>query len=483
MPTRRVILGGLGAAGALALAGAGSRARAASSLQPAPAVAGGRLHEFEIVAAEHKGGIVGAAAPDAPFWLYNDTPFLPLRVKRGDTIRARLSNRLPEHTAIHWHGIRLPNNMDGVQYVTQPPVEPGQDFTYEFSPPDTGTFFFHSHCNGVSQIGRGLAGVLIVEGDEPAAFDGEYVLAMKDWRLGESGEWLPFYTDEGAGRAGTFGTVRSVNGQQSVEHLVPAGADIRVRVLNIDPTRMIDLGVDGAEAWVIATDGNPVDPFPLHTWRMGAAMRADIHIRTPKQGQVFRVLDYFAATPWPLATFTSGQPKGPEKPAAPKKLYAPHVPRADLAGAERLTFRFSAAAGAVASIIDAFPPGDPLAQQMLDGLCAGNRGLWAINKTQWPADGHLHLPPPLAVLQQGRSYIFDLVNTTPHPHPIHMHGHTFEVLSASKQELPRFLADTVIVQPKERVEIAFVAAAGGWMLHCHILEHQENGMMGWLRVV
>lgn len=483
MPTRRAILGGLGAAGALALAGAGSRARAVPGLPEAPPVTGGVLHEIDLVAAETRGGILSRAAPSTPFWLYNGTPFETIRIRRGDTIRAHLKNRLSEHTAIHWHGIRVPNRMDGVQYITQPPVEPGEDFTYEFAPPDTGTFFFHSHCNTAGQIGRGLAGILIVEGDEPEPFDAEHVLVMKDWRLDEEGGWQPFYTAEGASRAGTFGQTRTVNGVEAFAASVPANGDVRLRILNVDPTRMIDLGIEGAEAWVIATDGNPVEPFPLHTWRMGTAMRADLHVRAPAAGGRFTVLDYFSATPWPLAVLTAEEKGIPLRPSAPRPLYRSHIPRIDPAAAKRVTFKFSASAGETAAITQGLPADDPLAMALLDSLCVGERGFWAINKQQWPSGDHRNLPPPLALLDDKASYVFDLQNDTPHPHPVHLHGQTFEVLSASRQDLPRFFADTVVVQPKERVEIGFVAAKGDWMFHCHILEHQENGMMGWLRVV
>jgi FtsP/CotA-like multicopper oxidase with cupredoxin domain len=194
------------------------------------------------------------------------------------------------------------------------------------------------------------------------------------------------------------------------------------------------------------------------------------------------VFDYFAAKPHLLAAFESKGPARTKPAFAPKRLYAPHIPKPDLGSAERVTFQFSAAAGAAASIDTGIPAGNPLAKELMDSLCTGERGFWAINKAQWPTGSHRALPPPLALLNDGRTYIFELHNTTPHFHPIHLHGHTFEVLSASKQKLPRFLADTVVVQPKERVEIAFVAAKGNWMFHCHILEHQENGMMGWLKV-
>ena len=81
------------------------------------------------------------------------------------------------------------------------------------------------------------------------------------------------------------------------------------------------------------------------------------------------------------------------------------------------------------------------------------------------------------------TYVATLMNATPHPHPVHLHGMTFRVLSASRKVLPVHDADTVLLGPKERIEIAFVAAPGLWMLHCHILEHLEYGMMGYLKVV
>ena len=79
--------------------------------------------------------------------------------------------------------------------------------------------------------------------------------------------------------------------------------------------------------------------------------------------------------------------------------------------------------------------------------------------------------------------MFELFNGTPHPHPIHLHGHTFRVLRSSKEEIVPHLADTVLIAPKERVEIAFIADnPGDWMMHCHIIEHQETGMMGYVTV-
>jgi FtsP/CotA-like multicopper oxidase with cupredoxin domain len=97
---------------------------------------------------------------------------------------------------------------------------------------------------------------------------------------------------------------------------------------------------------------------------------------------------------------------------------------------------------------------------------------------------HKDLGPPLAVLKSGQSYIFDLQNTTPHSHPIHIHGHTFEVMSSSMRHVPPHRADTVLLRPNERVQAGIVGGQPGkWMFHCHIIDHQEAGMMGYIEVI
>src|SRR5690606_22540397 len=122
---------------------------------------------------------------------FNGTyPAPVLRVRQGERVRIRFSNRLNEPTTIHWHGIRIDNAMDGVPELTQPPVMPGEDFLYDFVCPDAGTFWYHPHMNSVEQLGKGLTGALIVEEREPPAFDAEVILQLRDWRLAEDGSWL-----------------------------------------------------------------------------------------------------------------------------------------------------------------------------------------------------------------------------------------------------------------------------------------------------
>jgi FtsP/CotA-like multicopper oxidase with cupredoxin domain len=396
-------------------------------------------------------------------------------------LRVRFGNTLPEHTSIHWHGIRVPNAMDGVPYITQDPVYAGKTFTYEFTPPDAGTFFFHPHCNEADQVGRGLAGLLIVTGDEIEPFDDDIPLVVKDWRIGEDGQFLPLYTPKGASRAGTFGNIRCVNGVSRYHRSVPSRGFVRVRIANLDPTRIIEIGVEGAPAQIIAIDGNAIEPFDLDSWRMGPAMRLDLAVATPKPGESLRIIDYAQAELYRLAELRADNRIAPSRTAAPKLKPSP-IPEPDLGQAIPLSFVFGAASESLGEYIDSLDPNDALTKVILDSLCAGPQTFWAINKRSWPNDGHRNLPPPIARLTAGRTYRFTLHNATPHSHPIHLHGHTFKVLSASKRTIPVHYADTVLVTPKERVEIAFVASPGDWMFHCHILEHIETGMMGYFRV-
>jgi FtsP/CotA-like multicopper oxidase with cupredoxin domain len=412
----------------------------------------------------------------SPVWAYGDDWPLILRARRGEPFRATLTNAVTEHTAIHWHGIRVPNAMDGVPYMTQAPVEPGQSFSYEFTPPDAGTFFFHPHCDTVVQLGRGLAGVLIVEdAAEQGRFLADHVVAIKDWRLKPDGSFDVFSTDKGAARGGTFGNVETVNAKPSAALEALANGWVRLRVLNLDVSRIVVLALDGAEGFVIATDGNPLPAVPLKTWTLGPAMRADIAFRMP-QGKV-RLQNVWGSKPELLAEVSpieSALPGiGPVPTLTPSRVTEP-----DLKSADQL--RFDLTAGHVSPELEAYLKENNIG---LDQLCLPQRTFWAINGKSWSGQDHQLKPPPLAELKLGRSYVFELFNGTPHPHPIHLHGHTFRVLSSSRREVVSHLADTVLVAPKERVVIAFTADnPGDWMMHCHIIEHQETGMMGYVRV-
>lgn len=485
MATRRQLL-----AGAAALSGGAalpywlrrSIVAEAREVIADPVASGTRSVAFDL--AERPTALPCFEGHKLPMWTFQADPPMPVvRMRLGERLTASFKNDLPhprEHATIHWHGLRIPNPEDGVPYMTQSPVDPGEVGHYAFVPPDTGTYFFHTHCNSVEHFGRGLIGALIIEGDEAEPSDADIVLMMKDWRLSaDRASFIAFSTDEGAARAGTAGTVRAINGATNPVIKVPASCNVRIRFLNVDPVRISEVGIEGAESAVIAVDGNGLPPFKLVSWRMGPAQRLDILFRSPPEGKTATLYDYFSKEPVPLATFASEGPAKRQDAFQARPLKVTPYQRANLDRAERLTFEFSATATGAA--ISALAGDGSIA---IGSLCLAKRTFWAINKEAWPSPDHSRLGPPLASLKSGQSYIFELKNLTPQAHPIHIHGHTFEFLGSNlRKSLPHFRADTVLLLPKERIEVALVAGMPGrWMFHCHILEHQEAGMMGYVLV-
>src|SRR5688572_23282488 len=127
--------------------------------------------------------LVGAAHPQTEVWTFNGTvPGPELRFRQGERLRIEVENALPADTTVHWHGIRLPNAMDGVPHLTQPPIaRDGGRFVYEFDLPDAGTYWYHPHLGSPEQVARGLYGALVIEEREPPAVDRDLV-----WEIGRA---------------------------------------------------------------------------------------------------------------------------------------------------------------------------------------------------------------------------------------------------------------------------------------------------------
>ena len=141
---------------------------------PADVNEAGTVREYELDAAPTRLPMFDGRPLDV--WAYNgQVPGPILRAKVGERLRVRFTNHLPSETTVHWHGVRVPNAMDGVPGVTQPPVAPGGSFVYEFVPKDAGTFWFHPHLRSSEQVERGLFGVLIVDEAKPPAYTKDVV--------------------------------------------------------------------------------------------------------------------------------------------------------------------------------------------------------------------------------------------------------------------------------------------------------------------
>ncbi len=476
---RRTFL--VGAAGA-GLAGTLPRGIQASSSSS--------VREFKLVAAETQAPIVGASAPQTGVWAYQDVvPGPEVRVRQRDRLRVVVENRLPQDTTVHWHGVRVPNAMDGVPHLTQAPIAPGQSFVYEFDCEDAGTFWYHPHLRSFEQVERGLAGALIVEEPEPIQVDRDVVWVIDDWRLtpdGKISEDLGNMMD--ASHAGRLGNVVTINGRVPEQFAVRSGERIRLRLINAANARIFSLEFAEHTPLVVALDGQPVDAHVPKNGRvtLGPAQRVDLVLDcVGKPGETFSIFDrFYQRQQYRLIdlAYEASAPLREQPLAAPPRLAPNPVAEPDLKNA--VTHRIEFGGGMMDPKMMrgmGRDGGMGMMGGMMDRMQKGM--VWSVNDEFIPGGDHVH--EPFLRLERGASYVFDMLNDTAWWHPMHLHGHVFRVLSRDGQSTTRReWLDTVLMAPGERAEIAFVADnPGDWMFHCHILEHQQAGMMGSVRVV
>ncbi len=183
-----------------------------------------------------------------------EIPAPTIRCRQGEPVTLHFTNNLNEPTTIHWHGLRIPIEMDGVPFLSQAPIQPGETFTYRFTPPDAGTFWYHPHMNSVVQLGKGLVGAIVVEEAAPVEFDEEHTLILKHWHLDRQGNWKDLAIPRYSARMGTPGEWGTVNGAHHPEYTLQENATTRLRLANVDNTLTYPIQVRGAEAWIIAID-------------------------------------------------------------------------------------------------------------------------------------------------------------------------------------------------------------------------------------
>lgn len=470
---RRRFLLAAGALAATPLLGRAASAPAGLALSAAPASA----------------AIAGAGYPDTAVWAFGGrVPGPVLRVRQGERFRVAFANHLPEDSTVHWHGVRVPNAMDGVPHLTQPPVAPGATFAYEFVAPDAGTFWYHPHSRSYEQVERGLAGALVVAEGTPPDVDRDEVWVLDDWRLARDAALLTDFLDYmDASHAGRLGNTVTVNGTVPERFELRSGERLRLRLVNAANARTFGLRFTGHRPWVMALDGHPVAPHepPRGVVVVGASQRVDLFLdavgrpgeRHEVQDvfyprQAYRLLDLAYADAPPLATGRGSPPPA----LAPNPL-----PQPDLSRAQHHEVVLSGGMMSMDWPEDPWPA--RAARRVRNWLGAREPDpIWAINGVAITGDSHVH--EPAIAVRRGTSVVMDFRNRTAWPHPMHLHGHAFRVLERNGRPNP--LAewrDTILLGPRERARVAFVADnPGDWMLHCHILEHQATGMMATMRV-
>ena len=217
--------------------------------------AGNEEFDYQITA-----GVSGIRLADKPFpetetWNFNrESPGPLLRLRRGQPVSVAVRNELPQETTVHWHGLRIANAMDGVPMLTQPPIAPGESFVYRFTPPDAGTYWYHSHVNTAEQVGRGLYGPIIVEESEEAPpVDRDLVWVLDDWKLDQRAQIVgDFNNPRDLARAGRLGNTVTINGKIPQSLSVRAGERIRLRLINAANARIFALRFQDHRTLVIA---------------------------------------------------------------------------------------------------------------------------------------------------------------------------------------------------------------------------------------
>jgi len=396
-------------------------------------------------------------------WTYNGTlPGPMIRVQVGDTLRVHFTNRLPEPTTIHWHGLEVPADMDGAG-VDKGVVAKGASVDYEFVVPHAGTYWYHPHVNSSAQVWRGLYGALLVEDADEPDLGAETVLVLSDISYDEAGE---ITSPETHGSLGDFfgreGETLLVNGRALPKLRARRGDALRLRVINAAISRYFLLQVEGHLLTRVGGDGGLLaEPDTRSELLLVPGERADI-ILVP-HAEVGAKLVMRAA---PYARFTCGEICAEEASLLEIAIVAgrgrPAILPAMLRKVPKLDLRDSS----IRSI------------ELTQGKVEGDPVL-GLNGQGYPDDPlELH-----AVV--GETQRWNLVNTTDYDHPFHLHGFRFQIvtLDGVAPEIAEW-KDTLNLPAQSRAQIAihFDDRPGMWMLHCHILDHAKIGMMGMLHL-
>ena len=414
--------------------------------------------------------------PRTEIWGYDGTmPGPELRVTQGARVQRSFRNALPQASSVHWHGIRIDNAMDGVAGLTQPAVEPGQTFDYDFVAPDAGTYWYHAHNRSVEQVARGLYGALIVEEDETPEVDREEVLILDDWLLDpETAEIDPdFEAVHDRSHAGRRGNFIATNGHPALSLEVRQNERLRLRLINAANARIFVLSLAGLQGWSIALDGMPLalaEPL-IDALILGPGQRADLLVDvTAEPGEtahLVRVEDQegFSQVAFPVSGSASTARR--DIPGALPRNAKMEV--GEIHGA--VPVRLNMQGGAMGTLDAA----------VLDGERKSFREL--VNANQfWAFNGTIGMTEtPLAELALGQTAKLEIYNDTSFPHAMHLHGMHFREIGQGGTLGP--LRDTLLMFGGETRTIGFVADnPGDWLFHCHMLSHAASGMMTWIRV-
>lgn len=444
------------------------------SLAAAPLLSSASLAQpasQRLIAAPHRQQVLPAEYPETDLWAFDAAfPGRPLRARQGDRLTIDVENTLPQATAVHWHGLRLDNAMDGVPGLTQAPIGTGEVFAYDFALPDAGTYWYHSHAKSMEQVERGLYGPLIIDETDPPDVDQDLTLVLDDIRLNQDGTLAAFDNFHDLSHAGRIGNLWLANGLIDPAYPVKRGERLRLRLISAANARIFTLGLMGLEGWVVALDGMPLaQPQRMpEDLVLAPAQRIDLIVDVTAAEDEAVLVTYERNGGYAIARFPISGPDVATRDRIDALPPNPDYP-IDLANARTATLLVEGGAmgGMRAARVDG---------QELDARDLAGRGLF------WALNGVAGRPQePLLSLSLGESVRIGMANDTAFPHAMHLHGmHFSEVYEDGRLGE---LRDTILLNPQETREIAFQAHnPGDWLFHCHMLAHHQAGMGTWIRV-
>jgi len=444
-----------------------------TTFSPKPVATTGRVRKFALEARPTQVDLGGRVVDT---WAYGDSiPGTLLRATAGDRVQVAFKNSLPMPTSVHWHGLAIQNSMDGVPGVTTPETPAGGTFDFDFVIPDAGTHWFHPHHP--LQLDRGLYAPFIVDDPhEPGAYDIEWILVLDDWTdgVGMSPDQILAGLQAKGGSSGMGGMnmggmnmggmgadggdvtypLYLINGRAPSDPQTLAakpGQRVRMRIINSSADTIFTVALAGHDLQITHTDGYPVSPVSAASLRIGMGERYDA-IVTLKDGVFPFVAEPLGKLGIARALVRTGGG------AVPAASFTP----SELTGDPLTVTSLTAGTGT------ALPAREP---DTVQDLALGG----TMSPYEWTINGTTYDNTAPLTIRAGQAGRLRITNATMMSHPIHLHGHTFQIGAAGGTG-PR--KDTVLVPPMGAVNVDLVADnPGKWMVHCHNAYHAEAGMM------
>ncbi len=390
----------------------------------------------------------------------------------GQQFRVRLENHLDEPSLIHWHGLAPPWQQDGVPGISAPPIAPGSSADYDFALAYDGTFWMHSHQGLQEQL---LMTAPLIIREQPGTTDEqEVVILLSDFSFTPpeqifAGLRKPMMMSGMSGMAMGGAGAPDLNDVKydaflandrtlAEPEIVPVepGAKIKLRVINGASMSAFHLDLGQLDGMLTAVDGMPIVPVKGRRFPLAVAQRLDISLVMPR-----------APAAYPVLAILEGE-----------RRQTGIILRVGQAAVTRVADTARKASTALTLDLERqLRAAKPLQARKADRSytldLTGNmmNYVWSINNVVWNPD-----TPPLKLIKGERVELI-MTNKTQMPHPMHLHGHTFQVVEIDGQRFPGALRDTVLVPPNRRVVVAFDANnPGHWVFHCHLLYHMEAGM-------